>query len=163
MADRTRSLTQGEVALCRSVFPEPLPYADLRLVEGAAVNDVAEAAFRNGNTAITLRRTVYFRSHYCEDFSAASPEARRLFVHEMVHVWQWRKLGVLRFLLRYLRDLAACRFDAHAMYRYESDERPFARARLEAQAEMVGDLQLPNLPHRRLVEARLAGSGFYGL
>jgi hypothetical protein len=158
-----RGLTAGEIALCRSVFPDPLPYEDVRLIDGPMVNDLAEAAFRNRNTAITLRRTIYFGLRWCGDISEADAMGRRLFLHEMTHVWQWRRLGVVRFLARYGRDLLACRGNAAAMYRYESDELPFGRSRLEAQAEMVGDYQLPALPHRALIARKLAGSGFYGL
>ena len=156
-----RPLTLGEIALCRSVFPDALPYEDVRLCDGPAVNDIAERAFHNRNTAITLRRTIYFRVHYRCDFSDAGNEARRLFLHEMTHVWQWWKLGVPRFLLRYGRELAGCRFDAAAMYRYEDDVRPFCRCRLEAQAEMVGDYQRPDL--QAGLAHRLRGTGVYGL
>ena len=156
-----RALTADEIALCRSVFPDALPYEDVRLCDGPAVNDLAERAFHNRNTAITLRRTIYFRTHYCRDFAQAGNEARRLFLHEMTHVWQWWKLGMPRFLFRYGRELAGCRFDAAAMYRYEGDPRPFGECRLEAQAEMVGDYQRPDR-QARLVH-RLRGTGVYGL
>ena len=161
-SNAVRSLTAGEVALCRGIFPDKLPYGDVRLVDGPAVNDLAEAAFRNLNTAITLRRTIYFRLHFQEDFSSADRNARRLFVHEMTHVCQWRRLGVIRFLLRYARDLLACRGNAAAMYRYEDDV-PLDRSRLEAQAEMVGDYQRAEGETRALIERKLAGTGFYGL
>ena len=158
-----RPLTSGEIALCRGIFPDHLPYEDVRLVDGPAVNDVAEAAFRNLNTAITLRRTIYFRTRYCADFSGGDEAGRRLFVHEMAHIWQWQRLGVFGFLWRYARDFIVCRGDAQAMYRYEADERPFARSALEAQAEMVGDYQRDDPRRRALIARKLAGSGLYGL
>ncbi|TFI56998.1 DUF4157 domain-containing protein [Sphingomonas parva] len=159
-----RPLTAGEVALCRGIFPDPLPYEAVRLVDGPAVNDVAEIAFRNGNGAITLRRTIYFGHDYCRDFAAADLGRRSLFAHEMTHVWQWSRLGVPRFLLRYARDLIACRGRAAAMYRYQDDpaDLPFTRSRLEAQAEMVGHYQVPGHQRRALIEAKLAGTGLYG-
>ena len=162
-SDEWRPLTSGEIALCRSVFPDPLPYDRIRLIDGPRANDFAEAAFRNRNTAITLRCTIYFGARWCGDYSCADEEGRRLFVHEMTHVWQWRRLGVCRFLIRYARDFVACRGNAAAMYRYTDDDLPFAASRLEAQAEMVGDLQRTGLPNRLLVERKLSGSGFYGL
>ena len=164
-SNRMRPLTEGEIALCRSIFPEELPYDGVRLCDGPAVNDAAERAFLNGNTAITLRRTIYLKILFHADFSApsVSASARRLFVHEMTHVWQWRRLGVARFLGRYARDLLSCRGNAAAMYRYEADARPFPGCRLEAQAEMVGDYQDPAHPNRGLIAAKLAGTGFYGL
>ena len=158
-----RGLTEAEIGLCRSVFPGPLPLEGVRLCDGAAVNDVAERAFHNGNTAITLRRTIYFRILYRSDFAEAGIEARRLFLHEMTHVWQWHRLGVPLFLLRYARDLVACRFRPAAMYVYADDPRPFDRCRLEAQAEMIGDYQRPEHPERALIAAKLRGTGWYGL
>ena len=164
-SNEMRPLTEGEIGLCRGVFPEPLPYRAVRLCDGPAVNDAAERAFLNGNTAITLRRTIYLKTHYCRDFSApgVATSARRLLVHEMTHVWQWRKLGALRFLLRYAGDLLSCSGNANLMYRYEQDPRPFARCRLEAQAEMVGDYQDPLHSNRAMIAAKLKGTGFYGL
>jgi hypothetical protein len=158
-----RPLTAGEIALCSSVFPDPLPYEDIRLIDGPRANDFAEMAFRNRNTAITLRRTIYFGTRWCGDYSCADDEGRRLFMHEMTHVWQWRRLGVPGFLARYARDFLACRGNAPAMYRYEAGDTPFAASRLEAQAEMIGDYQRPRWPHRALIERKLEGTGFYGL
>jgi hypothetical protein len=134
-----RPLTAGEISLCRSVFPDPLPYGEIRLIDGPRANDFAEVAFRNRNTG------------------------RRLFLHEMTHVWQWQRLGVVGFLARYARDFLACRGNAHAMYRYESDDTPFAASRLEAQAEMVGDYQRRQWPQRALIERKLQGTGIYDL
>jgi hypothetical protein len=161
-SDEWRPRTRGEIDLCRSVFPDSLAWDEIRLIDGPRANDFAEAAFRNRNTAITLRRTVYFGTRWCGDYSCADDEGRRLFLHEMTHVWQWRRLGVLGFLRRYARDFLACRGNAPAMYRYEGDDTPFAASRLEAQAEMVGDYQRPRWPHRALIERKLKGSGFYG-
>jgi len=158
-----RALTPGEIALCRSIYPGELPYEDVRIVDGPLVNDFAEAAFRNTNTAITLRRTIYLRVHYCPDFSKAGADARRLFVHEMTHVWQWRRLSVFGFLWRYARDFIACRGSAAAMYHYDEASPAFAGSRLEAQAEMVGDYQRAEGPQRALIERKLARTGFYGL
>lgn len=162
-----RKLTQKEVALLRSAFGERLAYERVRLRLGHGGNAAAALAFRNGNTAITLRQSVYFRTHYSGDFSEAGVQAQSLFHHEMTHVWQYSVLGVTRFLARYARDLAACGFNARAMYRYQEGETPFAAARLEAQAEMVGDYCHARLAGDVSRQARLArnlkGSGFYGL
>jgi hypothetical protein len=153
--------------MIEAAFGERLPYGRVRLRLGHGGNPAAMTAFRNGNTAITLRRSLYFRTHYSEDFSKGDVRAQALFHHEMTHVWQYAVLGVPRFLARYARDLAACRFSARAMYLYEEGETPIARARLEAQAQMVGDYCQAKLvgDSRRLdrLARNLKGSGFYGL
>jgi Domain of unknown function (DUF4157) len=162
-----RGLKAGEIALLRDAFGDRLDYRGVRLRLGHGGNPAAMAAFRNGNTAITLRRSIYFRIHYSDDFSQADVPAQSLFHHEMTHIWQYAALGVPRFLARYARDLVACRFNARAMYRYEEGQTPFARARLEAQAQMVGDYCLARLAGEVSRQTRLArnlkGSGFYGL
>jgi hypothetical protein len=48
------------------------------------------------------------------------------------------------------------------MYRYEADDRPFFRSRLEAQAEMVGDYQRANRERQALIARKLTGTGLYG-
>jgi hypothetical protein len=162
-----RGLKPGEVALLREAFGDRLAYEGIRLRLGHGGNPAAVAAFRNGNTAITLRRSIYFRTHYSDDFSRSGVVEKSLFHHEMTHIWQYAVLGVPRFLARYARDLAACRFNARAMYRYEEGTTPFAGARLEAQAQMVGDYCLARLAGDVSRQTRLArnlrGSGFYGL
>ncbi|HEX9963667.1 MAG TPA: hypothetical protein VGB04_01635 [Allosphingosinicella sp.] len=162
-----RPLTAGETGLLDEAFHGHIDGRMVRLVQGHDGNPLPRAAFRKGNTAITLRKTVYFGSHYREDFAQADPHACGLFLHEMTHVWQYRRLGLARFFLRYGRELCSCRFDAPAMYRYLPGETRFAEARLEAQAQMVGDYCEASM---RGDEARagrvgesLKGSGIFGL
>ena len=162
-----RRLTAREVALLEEAFRGRIDYAGVRLREGHGRNPAAMAAFANGNSAITLRRSLYYRTGFSDDFAEAGVAAQALLHHEMVHVWQFAELGVPRFLARYARDLAACRFSPSAMYRYEAGETPFAMARLEAQAQMVGDYCEARLcgdvPRQTRIAANLRGSGFYGL
>jgi hypothetical protein len=162
-----RPLTAGEVALLDEVFQGRIDPAMVRLVDGHDDNPLPRAAFRNGNTAITLRNTVYFGRHYRPDFSQAEPCSQALFLHEMTHVWQYARLGLVRFGLKYARDLAACRFSARAMYRYSPGETRFSEARLEAQAQMVGDYceakAEGNASARTRLARNLAGTGLFGL
>jgi hypothetical protein len=162
-----RKLTAGEIALLEEAFGGRIDYASVRLRLGAGRNTAAIAAFRKGNSAITLRRSIYFRTWYEDDFSQAGVFAQSLFHHEMTHIWQYATLGAPRFLARYARELAACRFNARAMYRYEEGITRFAAARLEAQAQMVGDYcearLVGDLSRQARLERNLEGSGFYGL
>ena len=161
-----RGLTPAEIALLQEAFGERVDYEKVRLSSGAGRNAAAIAAFRKGNIAITLGRSVYFRKHYSDDFAEADVFAQSLFHHEIAHVWQYAALGRTRFLARYARELAACRFNALAMYRYEEGSTRFGGARLEAQAQMIGDYCLARLIGDEGRQARIArnleGSGFYG-
>lgn len=163
-----RPLTPGEVALGREAFGERIPLERIRFVEGAARNPIAKAAFRNGNSAITLRRTIYFApAYYRPDFSAGKSAAKGLLIHELTHIWQYETKGTARFLARYVREFAAVGFKAWRMYEYEQGKTPFRPAMIEAQAEMAGNYAEAKADgdsaKLALIATNLAGSGLFGL
>ena len=161
-----RALTDGEIALCRPVFGEAIPFDLVTLHDGPGLNPVARIAFRRGNPAITLGNRIYFREPPPADFSAAGEAARLLFVHEMTHVWQYRRLGLLRFLLRYADEFLAHGADAARLYEFTPGRTRFAEATLEAQAEIVSRYSLVRAhdsgPGAALA-LNMAGSGLCGL
>jgi hypothetical protein len=168
VATERRGLTPGEAALAREAFGDAIAYERIKFVRGAAGNPIAHAAFSAGNGAITLRRTVYFAPvYYLPDFSAAKAAAKGLFVHEMTHVWQYRRMGTPRFLARYVREFAAAGFKAWRMYEYEVGKTSFRAAMLEAQAEMAGNYAeaeaAGDTAKMALVAKNLAGSTLFGL
>jgi len=134
---RSRPLTDGEIALARPLFGDALDYRRVRIRHGAGWNPVALLAFANGNPAITLGRAIYVQGDLADQEPGG--EAGRLFLHELVHVWQYRMLGIARFLLRYAREFAGKRFSARALYRYAPGVTRFGAATLEAQAEIASD------------------------
>ena len=162
-----RPLTPGEIALARPVFGAGLDYARVRLVAGAGGNPIAAIAFANGNPAITLGRRIHYRAGVAEDLAAAGIDEQALLLHELTHVWQYRRLGLVRFLLRYVREFFAVGGRAAAMYSYTPGETRFAAARLEAQAQMIGDYATAGWRRDeeavRLLAGNLAGSGLSGL
>ncbi len=163
-----RSLTLGEIALGREAFGEQVPLERVTFVEGAARNPIARAAFRNGNSAITLRRTIYFGpAYYQPDFSAGKSAAKGLLIHELAHVWQYERMGTGWFFARYAREFAAVGFKAWRMYEYEIGKTPFRRAMLEAQAEMAGNYAEAKADgdeaKMALVGRNLEGSGLFRL
>lgn len=167
-AAQRRPLTAGEIDWARRAFGDRLPLERVTLVNGAGGNPLALAAIRNGNSAITLGRTIHFSpAYYLPDFSTAKPAARGLMIHELTHVWQYARLGMPRFFARYARDYAACGFTAWRMYEYAPGTAAFTAARLEAQASMVGDygeaLAAGDEGRRLQVAQNLKGSGFFGL
>ena len=137
MAQGMRGLTAPEQAEVREVYPGAVPWDRVRLCDGAGRNLAAMIAFRTGAWAITLRRTIYFGSHYSADFSTADAEHRELFFHEMTHVWQYATLGIPSFGVRYASNFIAVGFRRGRMYDYRSGD-DFRSASLEAQAQMVG-------------------------
>ena len=163
--EKARPLTAGEIALARRAFGDELLYDRIRLRRGAGMNAAAAIAFMRGNPAITLSRTIYFKTPWHDDFTAADEKARSDLLHELTHVVQYQRLGLIRFGLRYARELAACGFNASRMYHYEKAGRKFPKATLEGQAQMVGDYILALLREdaRRSAEVApwLEGSGFF--
>jgi hypothetical protein len=156
-------LTGGEVALLRPIFGTRIDYERVRLNDGYGINHVAAVALHSAD-AVTLRRTIYFGRHLPGDFADGPPVGQGLLAHEMTHVMQWADLGVPRFLARYLKELAAAGGVQKRMYRYEPGQ-PYARAGLEAQAQMVQDYYMRRALRKPLDlhAASLAGTGLFGL
>jgi len=150
-----RPLTQGEMTLLTATFGA-LALERVRLCAGPGLNPFAEVALGLEDvSAVTLIRTIFFKGRLADDFSKGPNRA--LFLHEMTHVWQYQKLGVLRFALRYLWEFATRGFSREALYDYQPGETAFADATLEAQAQMVEHYERG--ADRALLDRNLAGSG----
>lgn len=166
MAQGMRGLTASEEAEVRETYPGQVGWDRVRLCNGAGGNPIAAMAFKTGAWAITLRRTIYFGSHYTLDYSTADAEHRELFFHEMTHVWQYATLGIPRFGLRYAWNFLAVGFRRGKMYEYLSGD-DFRSASLEAQAQMVGHYARALADHdvnrQAALRPSLTGTGLYGL
>jgi hypothetical protein len=121
-----RSLTDGEIALARSIFGNSIDYRPVRLVKRKWW------PFQPRNAAMAPTGNIHFHPHgtmWSEDFATEPLGRQGLFIHEMTHVWQTQTRGL--FYLPLMRH-PFCR------YRYElQDGRPFDRYGLEQQAEIV--------------------------
>jgi hypothetical protein len=163
---KQRGLTAGEIALARAAFGDKIDYRPVKLTDGPGMEPLALIAFAKGNPAITVESTVYFKRDYCPDFSAAGKN-RAAFLHEMTHVWQYQKLGLLGFAARYGVEFAKARGKADDMYKFEAGKTAFKGAMLEAQASMVEHYSVAlwrgDAGQTARLAKNLAGSGFYGL
>jgi uncharacterized protein DUF4157 len=163
---KQRKLTAGETALARAAFGDKIDYGKVKLTEGPGNRFAAHIAFAKGNPAITLGSEIYFKHDFCDDFSEAGRN-RKSFIHEMTHVWQYQKLGMAKFLLRYGEELAKARGKPNDMYKYEAGKTKFGGAMLEAQATMIGDyseaLWKGDSARMATLAKNLAGGGLYGL
>jgi hypothetical protein len=159
-------LTAGEIALGRAAFGNRIDYAPVKLSDGPGNNALAHLAFAKGNPAITVGSTIYFKEDYCPDFSALGRN-RKSFIHEMTHVWQYQKMGMPAFFLRYGEEVLKAHGRPDDMYDYAEGSAKFGDAMLEAQAQMVCDyseaLWGGNGPRTALLAKNLAASGVYGL
>jgi len=122
----SRPLTEGEIALARSLFGDAIDYERVKLVRRKWW------PFQSRGIVMAPTGNIYFHpeSHlWSEDFSHERLSLQGLFIHEMTHVWQAQKRG--RFYLVLMRH-PFCR------YTYQLAEgRPFDRYGLEQQAELV--------------------------
>jgi hypothetical protein len=78
-----RRLTRTEAKLLHPVFGNTLNYRNI-------VCEINTGDVGGPWNSITPAGTPYFSRHlYCADFAASKPDYQWVFVHEMVHVWQW--------------------------------------------------------------------------
>lgn len=119
-----RPLEAAEVALARSVFGDTIAYGKVRIRLKKWI------FFQPRRTIMAPMGHIHFHpggSAYCDDFSCASLSRQGLFIHEMVHVWQYQQ-GIFLPLKRH----PFCRYD----YAIKPGQ-PFAKYGLEQQAELV--------------------------
>ncbi|EIZ80033.1 hypothetical protein WSK_1400 [Novosphingobium sp. Rr 2-17] len=121
-----RALTEGEVALTRSVFGEAI---DCELVR---VKRKRWFPFQPANTVMAPCGHLHFHPRsplYHDDFAQSHATLRGLFIHEMTHIWQTQQRG--RWYLPLMRD-PLCRYD----YRLRAGW-TLERYGIEQQAEIV--------------------------
>jgi hypothetical protein len=122
----SRGLTEGEMAMSRTIFGDAIDYSTVRLVKGKWW------PFQPRNAAMAPNGNIYFHpvaGGWSEDFSKEALTRQGFFIHEMTHVWQAQRGG--RLYLPLMRH-PFCR------YAYElRPGKPFYRYGLEQQAEIV--------------------------
>lgn len=131
-----RALTEGEIALARNMFGDAIDYARVRIARRKWI------FFQPQNTVMAPMGAIHFHPkgpHYRDDFGSADVDAQALFLHEMVHVWQYQR-GIFLPLRRH----PFCTYD----YAFQPGK-PFTRYGLEQQGEIVRHVFL--LRNRRTV------------
>lgn len=123
-----RALTQGEIALGKSVFAEEIDWARVRVAQALPLQGLA--------ACVPLGRTIVFsRWRAACDFADAGIAEQGWFIHELTHVWQARR-GVV---------LAAAKLGAlgAGAYRYTATAgAPISAFNIEQQAEIARHLFL---------------------
>lgn len=119
-----RPLTRAEIDLSRSVFGDAIAYDRVRIRLKKWI------FFQPRRTIMAPMGHIHFHPRgtaYCDDFSCASLSRQALFIHEMVHVWQYQQ-GIFLPLKRH----PFCRYD----YAIKPGQR-FGKYGIEQQAELV--------------------------
>ena len=119
-------MSEGEVALARSVFGRAIDYSKVRIRRRKWF------PFQPRRITMAPRGHLHFHplgEHYCDDFSLVSPIRQGLFIHEMTHIWQTQSLGEWYLLL-----------NRHPFCRYSYSLKPgwkLEQYGIEQQAEIV--------------------------
>lgn len=89
----SRSLTNGEIQLAKSVFKNTLNYTTIKIFFGSFF----PLKSQNEDTFVTPNGSIYIMpKHYKDDYSLENISYKKIFLHELGHVWQHqRKLSVL--------------------------------------------------------------------
>lgn len=121
-----RRLTEGEIALARSVFGTAIAY------DRVTIRRRKFFPFQPRHITMAPRGHLHFHplgDAYSDDFSALSPIHQGLFIHEMTHVWQTQVRGEWYLILQ-----------RHPFCRYGyslTPGRPLKAYGIEQQAEIV--------------------------
>lgn len=122
-----RRLTEGEIALARTVFSEEIAWADVRVLQGPSLG--FGAVVPHGRTI------VFSRWRAAHDFTQTPLDEQGWLVHELMHVWQAAH-GVF---------LAGAKLGALGKLAYAYTPKPKARLKdynIERQAEIARHLFL---------------------
>jgi len=132
--DAGRPMTQGEIAMARSVFGNSIDYSKVRIHTSSYL-----PAQVQGDNVITPNGEMYCSKNYCNDFSQEGLEGRKLFIHEMTHVWQYQN-NILDPRLEAVKEMIKHFGRYSDTYAYKLDKsKDLTDYNLEQQAHMVED------------------------
>ncbi len=147
---RNRPLTASEILLAQSIYKNTIDYSKVKIFEGSYFPLDAQ----NEDTFVTPNGNIYIPTkHYRLDYSLESNSYKKIFIHELGHVWQHqRKINVLlnAGALQACNLITATFYDPYTyniwegstVYQYiqtKSTKRMFLNSNLEAQAEIFAD------------------------
>ncbi len=131
-----RPLTSAEIALAMQVFQSSIDYAKVSIVKGK------HFSFQGDDTAVTPDNRIFMPpSINLTDYAAnsQSPERQALFIHELVHVWQYQN-NVLSPSVAAPIEFIANGFQYHKAYQYLIEEgKDLLQYKIEQQASIIED------------------------
>ncbi|MDP2204875.1 MAG: DUF4157 domain-containing protein [Alphaproteobacteria bacterium] len=134
---RHRQLTDGEIALAKTVFGEAVDYSRVRLY----AQRILPPGLQKKHQAVAVGNRISFpRSAYSADFSQESDAQKQsVFIHELVHVWQHQN-RVLSTPREAARETLKHKFNYAQSYPYRLDPaRDLTSYGFEQQAAMIQD------------------------
>jgi hypothetical protein len=130
----SRALTDGEIALAKTVFGDALDYKAIK------VHDSKFIGFHPEGTAMAPNGNLYMYGCYHADYSKlAADGGQSLFIHEMTHVWQHQN-KVLNPMVEAVKLNFRHKFNYGAAYAYALDaKKDLLEYNMEQQASIVED------------------------
>lgn len=123
-------MTTGEFYLASELYGHSIHYHQVWIHHGSYL----PFGMQENNTAMTPNGEIWFETLvYRDDYSLASVDYQHLFMHEMMHVWQYQR--GMNVKIRGLVSWAA-------NYRYSLDRNKLADYSMEQQASIVADYWL---------------------
>lgn len=133
MATISRRLTDGEIALARTVFGDAIDYARVQIHNGKFI------PLQPADTGMAPNGSLYMPGRLYRADYAADRSLQALFIHEMTHVWQFQN-KVLDPVVAFGRLLLAHKFNYAAAYHYDIKQGcDFTAYGMEQQARIVED------------------------
>ncbi|MFJ4376553.1 DUF2345 domain-containing protein, partial [Pseudomonas japonica] len=128
---KSRYLTEGEVEMAKTIFKDSVDYSRVK------VHHAGWWLFMGRQfTASTPNGEMYYppsTGYYREDFSVGDDKSKALFIHEMVHVWQYQ----LGYALKWNGLRVSSK--GSSAYEYELDGRLLKDYNMEQQGEIISD------------------------
>ena len=125
-----RILTTREISLAQELYSYSIRYNQVWVHHGSYL----PFSMQDKNTAMTPNGEIWFETNvYRDDFSAGTVDLNHLFLHEMMHVWQYQKGMMVR-----TRGL----FSWAVNYSYDLNRKKLSDYGMEQQASIVSDYWL---------------------
>jgi len=130
---RSRSLTEDEMTLAKSVFGDAIDYDRVRIHDGKFL------PFQPKGVAMAPEGHLYMYGCYSDNYAQASPIMRGIFIHEMTHVWQFQQ-RILNPVVEAIEINLQHLFNYRAAYAYTLDgKRDLLSYNMEQQASLIQD------------------------
>ncbi|HBO38476.1 MAG TPA: hypothetical protein DD638_07410 [Pasteurellaceae bacterium] len=144
-----RLLTAGELALAKNIFKDSIDYSKVKIHRG----EYLWFGIQNNHTAMTPNGEMYFpKNIYKKDYSDGDNFDKHLFVHEMVHIWQYRLGYSVKSVGIWIGMKGGYGKGAPA-YQYEhllSTRKKLSEFNMEQQADIIADFFVGNIYQRNL-------------
>ena len=133
-----RSLTVGEIKLCRTVFSDLIDYTRVKVMNQPYLPWQPAGIFMAPSGYIHLKST-----DYCTDFSQQNLAYQAIFIHEMAHIFQFQSHVNVLLQGAVLQMAYYATFKKYNPYQYTlQPEKAYFDYNIEQQAEIAKDIFL---------------------